>query len=88
MSWELFLINVVCWLAGFVVGICAKEVAARIDEQQQRIQAFGQTVKTMNGFAQLSAQQAHQIMLMNKEIAELRALTGKDNGEEAEVKGE
>jgi maleate cis-trans isomerase len=64
------------------VKVYSKEVAARIEEQSQRLDALAATLKTINGMTQLAQQ---QMSVLTKHIAELKALPPPtENGGDAE----
>lgn len=65
-----------------------QQVAARVEEQQSRLEALEGTVKTLNQMGQLAAQQIH---VLTTQIKELRSLPSphEENGdaESTEVEG-
>jgi len=66
-----------------------EQLAERVGEHKALSDAFQDTVKTMNGFAQLASQQVKQIAILSKQIADMRAPgENGDTSEDTEVKGE
>jgi hypothetical protein len=71
--------------------LLAEHVADRVEEHDQLVQSWKDTVKTMNGLSQLASQQVQQIENLTKQIADLakkQTETNDGDSEETEEKGE
>lgn len=66
-----------------------EQLAERAAEHKILTEAFQDTVKSMNGFAQLASQQVRQITALSQQIADMKAPEENgDTSEKVEVKSE
>ena len=65
-----------------------EQLAERAGEHKILSEAFKDTVKTMNGMAQLASQQVKQITDLSEQIIRMKAEAPNGDSEETEDKGE